>query len=566
MATRRISGAASSARRPLPATTADDRAHAALIQELNREALDASPIQHPLQAFSRLGAALAGNVVESGIARQRQDALDRQEAKDNETRRRLADILRGGGIAPDLPGSNLPLDFPRPSGVPQITMGGILDAGDTSPLPANALPANGGPADGAALDANTLLLGGAAQRPPSAIAPLPVTPAAAPAAVPGMPGAGGGGAPSGAMPLDDAARRRRALAAQLAAIPGMEDTAVQLALKDEAPRFQNVADPAALGLPKGTVAQIGANGQIHIVSKPDKPEKPIAPVVHTFFDDQGREYNAQWDAESGQWKKIGGSKAAPTDKEDRTLVEIADPTSPTGTKYVERRNAIGQPGKPSAQGMTIFDGQGRVVAQIGGKGGKGEAGGDMAAPAKAELDKQILANEARVQTVADIVASYDPSYLTAGTQLRNKVRSWKGRILGDDALSDQDRQALTNFATFRARTFRDMNEQLKNMSGSAVTPQEFERQTKVLADAENDDPVTFKANLDDTQRFITLAHARLLHARREGLDPQKVPLRDVENAIQQRGKALDVQLQQDYPDDRRRLGIVRATLKREYGI
>lgn len=38
------------------------------------------------------------------------------------------------------------------------------------------------------------------------------------------------------------------------------------------------------------------------------PDAPKAPNLETLFDDQGREYKAEWDAKTGTWKQVGGAK------------------------------------------------------------------------------------------------------------------------------------------------------------------------------------------------------------------------------------------------------------------
>lgn len=554
-------------RRQLPATTADRQRAMALASELDRTAFDTSPVKHPLQGISRLGAAAASTLIDMRSAQAEKEAIAAKAAAEQAQRDKLAQILRG--FAPDQ------ADPPMPTGLgttgpiaPDLQggssiLGGAVDLGDDAPLPE--------PIDS---DPNAFLLGGAARRPPSAIGADPAAAitdlqrpalgaqlAAGDAAArtagggPGAPGAGGGGLDAGA--------RRRALAAQLAGIPGMEGAAVQLAIKDDPSRFDTVPDATSLGLPKGTVAQIDRKtGQIHIVTKPDRTEDK-APTIGEFFDKDGNPYKATWNADTKTWDRQGGSRRDKGPAEDRVLVEIADPESPTGTRLVERKDAIGKPGKPGSQGMTIYDSNGKVVAQIGGKGDK--SGGSGLTPAsKTEIEKALLNSTGRMQAVTEIQNTFDPSFLQLQTQGRNAWRKVKDKV---GVATPEDQAEIARYTKFAQSTASNLNSMIKAAAGTAVSGSEEQRLYKE-APTDQDGPTEFKTKLDNVTRQLILAHARMTYEYRNGVDPRQttLSLQDMQGKVQKRGEEIDRELRASIPDQAKRNRAVRDQLKSDFGI
>jgi hypothetical protein len=255
------------------------------------------------------------------------------------------------------------------------------------------------------------------------------------------------------------------------------------------------------------------------------------------------------------------------DKEDHQLVEVADESSPTGTRFVRRSDAVGQPGKPPS-GMTLTsDGKGGFTLVQGRAGGKPDSAG-MAQPTVNAVEEQILNNTGRLQRLMTVAGQFKPEYLT----FKGQVTNW-GAAMAEKAgvnLDPQSKTQLAEYTKFRADAFNDLSQTLKEMSGAAVTPQEYERLVKSLGDPSGDSPTEFKAKLDRTVRDVRLAQARLSYIRANGLKLDNfggIGLADMPKIIDQRGAQLEQEMKaqnpQLSPDDLRNRTL--RALAQEFG-
>jgi hypothetical protein len=152
-------------------------------------------------------------------------------------------------------------------------------------------------------------------------------------------------------------------------------------------------------------------------------------------------------------------------------------------------------------------------------GGKGDAGkffvdeankGQLAVAARNKLDADFIDSSASYQRLRDIQSSLDPKYLEWST----RINMW-GKSLAAKAgnLNPKDQEELYKYSTFRRDAASNLNLLVKERSGGAVTPQEFQRQGVEIPNAGNgvfdgDDPVTFKAKLDRAYEVVALGMAR----------------------------------------------------------
>ena len=122
-----------------------------------------------------------------------------------------------------------------------------------------------------------------------------------------------------------------------------------------------------------------------------------------------------------------------------------------------------------------------------------------------------------------------------------------------------------------------MNTLLKELSGAAVTPQEYERLKNDIPNAgtgifDGDDPVSFKAKSDRARSTYRAAIARYNFMRSKGLNfdrnslDQFLSLDDVPAAIDKRGAEIEGQLRKSGADPRTIDQQVRRKLKQEFGI
>jgi hypothetical protein len=111
-----------------------------------------------------------------------------------------------------------------------------------------------------------------------------------------------------------------------------------------------------------------------------EPEGAMKAPTTREFRQGGMVVTQEWDPAKREWKTVGqGPAFAPQQpREGEPLVEIYDPSSPTGTSMVPRSQAAGRPGAPPAGFEIAYDAQGRPVIRTGVR--QGGKGGDSAPP------------------------------------------------------------------------------------------------------------------------------------------------------------------------------------------
>lgn len=226
---------------------------------------------------------------------------------------------------------------------------------------------------------------------------------------------------------------------------------------------------------------------------------------------------------------------APGSDAAQAPIEVYDPTSPTFTKFVSRADAVGKPGKP-ASGMTVYGPDGKPIVETGGGRGGGPSGqvvGGSSALTKSEAAKTqdaILQLDQRSARLDAIAKSFDPAFLTYGPRINAAIEGQKSKL--GMTLDPASEQGLQKFSEFKRSSAQELNQTLHDMSGSAVTPSEYDRQVQALPNAgtgmfDGDNPVDFQAKLKGTIEFVKQARRRYALALAEGIqvggDASKLP-------------------------------------------
>lgn len=205
--------------------------------------------------------------------------------------------------------------------------------------------------------------------------------------------------------------------------------------------------------------------------------------------------------------------------------------------------------------------------------------GQMGKAAQNQIEEKTLNNAAMLARLGDIGKRFDPKFLEIPTRMKMLGASWSakaGAQLGGK-LSTEQQGELSRFASFKSASVNNLNTILKELSGAAVTPQEYERLKNDVPQAgtgifDGDDPVSFKAKLDRAQQTARAAIARYNFMRSKGLNfdrnslDQFLSLDDVPAAIDKRGAEIEGQLRKSGADPRTIDQQVRRKLKQEFGI
>jgi hypothetical protein len=198
-----------------------------------------------------------------------------------------------------------------------------------------------------------------------------------------------------------------------------------------------------------------------------------------------------------------------------------------------------------------------------------------------ELDTRTMNAAGHLARLTDIEKSFDPKYLEIPHRIKMLGASWSAKLgeqLGGK-LAPEQRAELSKYASFRSRTVNNLNTNLKELSGAAVTPQEAERQAHDIPVAgvgtfDGDDPVSFEAKMKRSIQTQRAAIARYNFMKSKGLNfdrdriGQFMALDDVPAAINRRGAEIEQQLKRASPNIKpeQLQNHVRQKLKQEFGI
>jgi hypothetical protein len=205
----------------------------------------------------------------------------------------------------------------------------------------------------------------------------------------------------------------------------------------------------------------------------------------------------------------------------------------------------------------------------------------LAKPTVNALEEKSMNSASQLSRLGDIEKRFDQKWLEVPKRLEMLGASWSakaGQALGGKLAPDKEME-LRDYAQFRSASVNNLNTILKEMSGAAVTPQEYERiqNDQPVAGTgifDGDDPVSFKAKLDRNTQTLKSAIARYNYMRSKGLNFDKnsldqfLALDEVPAAIDKRGSEIEMELKRSNP--RMEPGAldskVRTQLKREFGI
>jgi len=220
--------------------------------------------------------------------------------------------------------------------------------------------------------------------------------------------------------------------------------------------------------------------------------------------------------------------------------------------------------------------------------GKGDAGkmlldsvgrGELGKEGRNKLDKDLVDTAQRYHRLRAIQSSMKPEYLEIPFRVGMRWSSIKAKF---GSLPKNEQGELYKYATFRRDAAQELNELVKERSGGAVTPQEFERQGVEIPNSGNgifdgDDPVTFQAKFDRAYEVVALgmarnAYLRKVDARNGGRTTRELaemmPVERFREQINQRARQIEGQVQQQNPGVPKPIvdQEVDRLIKQEFGI
>lgn len=190
-------------------------------------------------------------------------------------------------------------------------------------------------------------------------------------------------------------------------------------------------------------------------------------------------------------------------KPDNTLVEVADETSPTGTRFVKRADAVNQPGKPPSgtslevsKDGTVRLNQGRDNSNsINSQGNQPLARSGLTKT----LQQEVIELEDTLERVNTIKDRYSPDFLTYQGKGAAYLSSLKSKA--DIELTNEDRKFLKDKKKFEVLVNRDFNAYRKLITGAAAAEKELQDLKKATINTDLS-PAEFEATIDIYQEEL----------------------------------------------------------------
>lgn len=228
-------------------------------------------------------------------------------------------------------------------------------------------------------------------------------------------------------------------------------------------------------------------------------------------------------------------------------VKIFDPNSPTGESYVPPSQATGKPAPPAAGLSLEIDGKGGVSLTQ----GKPGAGG-LTTKTKSDIEEKQFNTAEKAARLDAMQAGFKPEWLQLKPRGKAAWSSMKD-FMGVD-LSQTEADNLTEITKFRQDTTKNLNQEIKDITGSAMGVQEAERIMSTMPNSgtgifDGDSPTVYKAKLDNAIEQTRNAMIRYSYAKHNGLDPLKtgIELKDVPAKVEARGAEIEAEIKANNP-------------------
>jgi hypothetical protein len=250
---------------------------------------------------------------------------------------------------------------------------------------------------------------------------------------------------------------------------------------------------------------------------------------------------------------------------DLKLIEVYDPTSPTGTRYADVNKAEGAAGKPPS-GMELEFGPDGQLSRI----STGRKGG-LDKTVTTGVQKKILSVGDTMNSITAIKNRFKPEFQQIGTRWGNFKTAWKSKL--NMPISPEEKQALDEYSQYIAEAAQNFSLVLKDMSGVAVNPTEFKRTEAWLPNPgtgifDGDSPIELEAKIKRFEDFTRRVLAKYNYINANGLSINDVDVDQMPAIIRKRGDVLARKYSQGPAglsgEDLKR--AVRRTLADEFGL
>ena len=232
---------------------------------------------------------------------------------------------------------------------------------------------------------------------------------------------------------------------------------------------------------------------------------------------QGKDFDPN--ALAGNADAYAGSEVRVTNRPQKEGAQWGQPYLDAATGALMQKDAgTGKISKIASppRGMVIeSDGKGGFTMRTGVDQDK-----EIGVKAKNTVEQKIIDANEQVARMGEIRSVFKPEYQQTAERLGNSWTSIKAS-LGRD-VSEEDAKSLTDFKSFQRRAITNINMFIKEFTGAQMSEKEADRLRLSQPDPgekwyTGDDPITFKAKMDDVDKATRAAIARYNSYKQKGL-------------------------------------------------
>ena len=207
--------------------------------------------------------------------------------------------------------------------------------------------------------------------------------------------------------------------------------------------------------------------------------------------------------------------AGKADSDPKTLIAkwLTDHPNATDAEMIAFANSL------KGKGLRVTTNpDGTTTIEMGG-------GSDMTHKTQGAIEEKLLGGQEQYQRMKTISDEFKPEFQEIGFRFQ---KAWTGiqARLGQD-VPEKDKSSLIEFKKYQRKSIDNINLSIKEMTGAQMSEKEADRLRLAQPDPgekwyQGDDPITFKAKIDDVLKGSRAAIARYTYYKNKGLQDQEI--------------------------------------------
>lgn len=183
--------------------------------------------------------------------------------------------------------------------------------------------------------------------------------------------------------------------------------------------------------------------------------------------------------------------------------------------------------QPAGGGVPRPFAEGEFVTTV----GDTAEGAGLGRKTTSELEKTIVTATSTLDNLDGSIRDFDRQFLTIGGRAKAAALSAASKV--GAPLSNESKEFLADFASFKAGTLTTLNEEIKRITGAAVTKDEANKRIIPSMPNASDDPDTYMAKMETVRERLQIVKLRAGLALEQGLkNAFDIPWSQIVNQIE----------------------------------